>query len=434
VRISLKLSIAFCIAAIFLLLVEVTAALVVLRLNDILEKVRQNNVQLDQIANTSRAYRLTPNNIAEHRARLGDLEKWANTEDERRQISELRLRLEEGTKSGGFALGLEDLGAYYRKANDTAYGRLIIIHERVVLGLVVIMIISILLFTGLTWLVRAWLLNPVRDLGSRLGRIAAGEWQLAVLHQRDPEFQDVVKPINALLADRQQAVERLERTEQLAILGDACSQVTNNVRTQLGSIRTLAQYESKATGSDPSARAGFQYIIASLNKLDTWLRDFASAAQPIAPRPAVQQLEPIIRDTLAMVQPRFTDRGITSEFKPADDVPAVPVDRSLFEQALAALLNNAIEASSEAATVVVTTAAGPDGTATVHIEDYGAGMSDEVRQRAFEPYFTTKPGSAGLGLTMTQWVIQRHGGTIELDSTPKKGTRITLRLPAAKKP
>jgi signal transduction histidine kinase len=433
VKISLKLSIAFCVAAVFLLLVEVTAVLVVVRLNEILAEVNRHNVQLDQIANAARAYRLAPEKTAEHLARLNDLEKWATGDDETRRIADMRQRLASGRGNGDLAPALEDLAAHYRKANEAAHARLFTIHERVVLGLVAIMITSILLFTVLTYLVRAWLLNPLRELGERLARIAAGEWQLTVLHRSDEEFQQVVKPIEAVLAARQQAEDRLERAGQLAVLGEACSHVTHNVRNQLGAIRSLAQYESKAANVDREARVGFNYIIATVNKLDTWLRDLHSSVQPLAPRPAVQHLEPIIQDTLAMLEPCFTERGLAAEFKPADRVPAVPVDRSLFEQALAALLTNAIEASADAGRVVITTAAGPDGTAVVRVEDQGVGMPDEVRQRAFEPFFTTKPDSAGLGLTIAQWVIKRHGGALELDTAPKKGTRITLRLPAAKK-
>ena len=66
------------------------------------------------------------------------------------------------------------------------------------------------------------------------------------------------------------------------------------------------------------------------------------------------------------------------------------------------------------------------------VADTGVGMSEEVRRRALEPFFTTKgPNSTGLGLSVTYGIIQRHGGDLAIESTERRGTTVTIRLPVA---
>ena len=74
-------------------------------------------------------------------------------------------------------------------------------------------------------------------------------------------------------------------------------------------------------------------------------------------------------------------------------------------------------------------AAGDDGNLAVVIEDTGCGMSPDVRNRVFSPFFTTKENGTGLGLPVTRKIIEDHGGTLELESQASVGTRFTLRLP-----
>jgi nitrogen-specific signal transduction histidine kinase len=95
------------------------------------------------------------------------------------------------------------------------------------------------------------------------------------------------------------------------------------------------------------------------------------------------------------------------------------------------LVLNAVEASPAGAEVAVTTAVRDDEHVEVIIDDLGPGVPPEVRERVFEPYFTTKEGGTGLGLAMVYKVVAEHGGRIEIEDRPGGGGRFRIMLPTA---
>lgn len=111
------------------------------------------------------------------------------------------------------------------------------------------------------------------------------------------------------------------------------------------------------------------------------------------------------------------------------DVPLVPLDRELFKQALLNLFLNAEQAMPQGGEITVQTACA-SGQVILSVIDTGAGIPPEVLGKIFEPFFSTKKGGSGLGLATTKRIIERHGGTIEVQSAVGKGTKFTIRLPA----
>jgi signal transduction histidine kinase len=110
----------------------------------------------------------------------------------------------------------------------------------------------------------------------------------------------------------------------------------------------------------------------------------------------------------------------------------VEVDAGQIEQCLLNLMTNAIDATPRGGSLEVSARSG-DGEVELEVRDTGCGIAPENLTRVFEPLFTTKhPGKGtGLGLTIVREVVAAHGGTIAVQSTPSRGTRITLRLPHA---
>ncbi len=429
-RISSKLSVAFSVAALFLLAAGVAAFLVVDHLNNTLNDARFYNFQMDRVAVTIHAFRVSPDRIPDHIAQLSDLESWARSDDERKLIAEARNQIASNRSAPAAIERLEQLGTFYHEAMKATQDHLLLVHNRAVLALMVIMFDSVLLFVVLMYLVRRWLLNPLLDLREKALLLSTDGSGVQAPASEEGEVADLSNAINAMAEKLHGLEERLEKAERLAAIGESCAHISQNMRGMLASIRSLAHYESSAEKVSPDAQAAFGYIIATVNKLETWVRNTISMVRPADLHSAKQQLEPIIRDSLSLVEPQMSEKQLEVKFESGDDLPNVSLDRPLFEQALISILVNAIEASPEQGHIAIRTIGGQNGSVTIRIEDEGDGMTEETKKRVFEAFFTTKDEGAGLGLTVARNIIARHGGTIEIESTPKKGTAVTISLPA----
>jgi signal transduction histidine kinase len=112
----------------------------------------------------------------------------------------------------------------------------------------------------------------------------------------------------------------------------------------------------------------------------------------------------------------------------AADLPAVRIDIDLFKQAVLNLVLNSQHAMPSGGELILTTRR-EDPWIVLDVIDTGVGMTEEVRARIFDAFFSTRPGGSGLGLPTTRKIIEAHGGTIHVQSEPDKGSQFTIRLP-----
>ncbi|MHB1025715.1 MAG: sensor histidine kinase, partial [Desulfobacteria bacterium] len=145
-------------------------------------------------------------------------------------------------------------------------------------------------------------------------------------------------------------------------------------------------------------------------------------------RAAVRIPERVV-GVLRMAEERLRAQSIScrTEFVDAREIHADP---DMLRRALVNLVGNAVDAMPSGGTLSVSAGPRPDGRYSVVVEDTGVGIPAEEREKIFEPYFTTKASGLGLGLVLTKKIVDAHGGEISVDSTPGKGTRIEVALPA----
>jgi signal transduction histidine kinase len=155
---------------------------------------------------------------------------------------------------------------------------------------------------------------------------------------------------------------------------------------------------------------------------------FASLAQfPTAmPRPA--DLNTIVENSLALFAGRTQDIRIVRRFDPA--LPLVLADPEAMKRALGNLVDNAVEAmqTSLLRELRLSTSLLDSGMVELTVSDTGAGLTDEMRERLFLPYFSTKQRGTGLGLAIAAKIIQEHGGTIRAEKNEPAGARFIVEL------
>ena len=132
-------------------------------------------------------------------------------------------------------------------------------------------------------------------------------------------------------------------------------------------------------------------------------------------------------------EPHLATKGIVVRTYFAADLPRVRLDAELFKQALLNLALNAEHAMASGGELILTTRHDPPWV-VLDVIDTGVGMTEEVRARVFDAFYSTRPGGSGLGLPTTRKIVEAHGGLIRVQSEPGKGSQFTIALPACPEP
>lgn len=188
----------------------------------------------------------------------------------------------------------------------------------------------------------------------------------------------------------------------------------NQAENLTESIDKLQQYAAVAKGE--------------IARLDYIITQFLQALRPVAPqfKPAV--LNEVVTRTLELLQPELDNRGLIVKTKLAPHLPSAPLDPTQIQQALVNLIKNAMQAMTKGGTLTLQTGEEGDGV-WVSVSDTGTGISREQLSHIFEPFYTTKKKGTGLGLMIVQRIVRAHGGRIDLESHPGRGTTFRIWLP-----
>ncbi|MBL0696614.1 ATP-binding protein [Comamonas sp. JC664] len=232
---------------------------------------------------------------------------------------------------------------------------------------------------------------------------------------------------------------QLLRAEKLATVGVLAAGIAHEIGTPLGIVRGRAEYVMEKLGPGHAQGPGLGTIVEQIDRVSRTLRqllDF-SRLQP-ADAQAVA-LEPLVHSVRELLWMEVERRRLKLEVDVASAMPAVAADPDQFQQVLINLVINACDACEPggrvrlSASLDTENAPGAWDMVRVEVEDNGCGISPHHVHQVFDPFFTTKKRGqgTGLGLTMVAHIVRNHGGRIELDSAPERGTRVTVRWPVA---
>lgn len=235
------------------------------------------------------------------------------------------------------------------------------------------------------------------------------------------------------ITDKKKEELKNRRLESLASLTNLAANVAHEIKNPLGSISIHVQLVRKAverlTGADTCSICKYLDVVdEEMERLNKIVVDFLFAVRPISFEFTALNINELIQDLTQFLAGEFEQAGITIDLDLAKDIPQIQGDERFLRQMLINLLKNA-KAAMEGGGIARLATRFDDETIRITVEDTGTGIPDEVLNKIFEPYFTTKIDGTGLGLTMVYKVVKGHGGDITVQSRPSLGTRFTVQLP-----
>jgi PAS domain S-box-containing protein len=234
------------------------------------------------------------------------------------------------------------------------------------------------------------------------------------------------------ITERKGKEARLRRAESLASLTTLAAGVAHEIKNPLGSIGIHIQLMQKALDQEEIDRnkvSGYIDVVnEEVGRLNKIVVDFLFAMRPMNVELYDGDLNDVVRGVLEFVQYELQTSDIELQVDLAHSLPRIELDEKYLKQALMNIVKNAIAAMPEGGYLRVSTERDGDEV-DLHIADTGEGMSEEVAEKIFEPYYTTKDYGSGIGLTLVYKVIKEHMGEVAVDTAEGEGTTFTLTFP-----
>jgi PAS domain S-box-containing protein len=228
--------------------------------------------------------------------------------------------------------------------------------------------------------------------------------------------------------------ERIRQLDRLAALGRFASSVAHEIRNPLTGIATGVEYLSRGFPEGDERRVDVQYILREVTRLNTIITDLLTATRPRMLTLGPVSLSDVAARAIRTLAASIPEGRVEIRLEGADTWPKVLADTDQLYQVFLNLVQNALQAIEDQGEVVIRAhpvGKPPGSRVQVEVADTGAGIGAEHVPHLFEPFYTTRPKGTGLGLFVAHGIVQRHGGSIEIESTPGQGTIFRLLLPAA---
>jgi len=282
-----------------------------------------------------------------------------------------------------------------------------------------------------------------RDLGSGVSQIEER------LHELDRDFSSPAKPfsglaelariyqgVNQLAESLRQKIEQerdlreqLRHKERLAALGQVAAGVAHELRNPLATIRLRTQMNQRAV-SDSAVQQSCSMVLEEIDRLNGIVERLLYFSRPLNLEVESFDLVSLLRDCVEAKATLIRSETIRFLFDATTASVIIRGDRSKLFQVFDNILSNAIDALEPVGTVELSVI-DQNGYVTVECRDDGHGIPEEIRDKLFDPFFTTRPKGIGLGLSIAYEIVHAHEGTTEITSSPTKGTIVTVRLPAS---
>ena len=303
----------------------------------------------------------------------------------------------------------------------------------IVYGFIIFVLVGVVLWLLIVRLVT----QPVGNVLDQMRQVQAGNLKARAVTDTSDEIGELAAGFNAMVQSLQNATVELEEShakqiqqaDKLASIGELASGIAHEIRNPLAGIGAAVEVLSEENGLNGQRVEIVGEIRRQITRLNTTLCDLLDFARQREPEIAPCHVGDLVRPMLALVRPDAQKQRVAIVERFARGLPPIRADAGQVQQALLNMLLNAIQAMPDGGTLTVCVAPAGDHV-RIAVSDTGVGITHANQQKIFSPFFTTKHRGTGLGLAITRTIVEKHHGSITVQSEPGRGTTFTLEFAA----
>ena len=243
------------------------------------------------------------------------------------------------------------------------------------------------------------------------------------------EVRELSIAFGQLLEDLERSRQQVIHAAKLAVIGEMAAIMAHEVRTPLGILQTTAQMLQREPGLGEDGRDMTRMIVEESARLNRLISALLDCARPRPPDMQSHDLSRIMMRVAELLAKQAEKKGIRVEWPPAGQSVSVECDEELLVQVFLNLVLNAIQILPNGGHIRLNIDDSDAACVSISVADDGPGIPPENRDRLFDPFFTTREGGIGLGLTVTQQIIALHGGRIGAEASDLGGACFRLLFP-----
>ncbi|MEW5901470.1 MAG: ATP-binding protein, partial [Acidobacteriota bacterium] len=278
------------------------------------------------------------------------------------------------------------------------------------------------------------IISPVKKLLAGTREVGLGNLEVTVDHRSHDEMKTLVDGFNTMIKELKRHQQEIADLSKKVAWAEIAQRVAHEIKNPLTPIQLSAEhilrvYEDRRGDFEKALRESASYIISEVDNLRRIAQEFLELARVTNLKKEPFDLREAMEEVTSPYKKVLSDRIRFREVFAGAAFPVV-ADKAKVKIAFRNIFINAIEAIRGKGEIDITLRAEKEAHVLV-FKDSGIGMSRDVLDRIFDPYFSTKDAGTGLGLPIAKKIIEDHGGSIRVESEVRRGTVITVTLPSA---
>ena len=273
--------------------------------------------------------------------------------------------------------------------------------------------------------------RPIKDLVVVTGDIANGNFESKAPLPSVEEIRMLASSINSMTDRLREYEKQIVRSSQLAAAGKVTAAMAHEIRNPLSSIKMMTQLLRNRLTPEPENTKLVESLLEEIGRVERIVKDLTDLMRPSELLLDVQDINDLIEEILAVIEPRLAHRKISVKKNLDHSLPGILIDKDKIKQVIWNLLLNAMDSMPDGGVIkVIARENRLAHRIEIVIEDEGDGINKETMDNIFAHFFTTKPEGLGLGLSTSREIVESHKGSLTVENMEEKGVKAIISLPA----